>query len=96
MFTTHGRWSVENPGLYGPEYEARKTEIAAAVRERGSVYLRYPYEVDDYGIAWHSREYVERTMRELHLGRMAPLIFKPRGLDGHQDVFAFQRVEPSL
>jgi hypothetical protein len=66
------------------------------VRERGSVYLRYPYEVDDYGIAWHSREYVERTMSELHPGVMAPLVFKPRGLDGHQDVFAFQRIEPSL
>ena len=96
MFTTHGQWSIENAGLYGPEYDARKTEIAAAVRERGSAYLRYPYEPDDYGIAWHSREYVESTMAELHHGTMAPLMFKPHGLDGHQDVFAFQRVEPTV
>jgi SAM-dependent methyltransferase len=96
MFTTHGQWSVENAGLYGSEYDARKTEIAAAVRERGSAYLRYPYEADDYGIAWHSREYVESRMVELHHGTIAPLMFKPHGLDGHQDVFAFQRVEPSV
>jgi len=96
MFTTHGQWSIENAGLYGPEYDARKTEIARAVRERGSAYLRYPYEPDDYGIAWHSREYVESTIAELHRGMMTPLMFKPHGLDGHQDVFAFQRVEPTV
>jgi SAM-dependent methyltransferase len=96
MFTTHGRWSIEHAGLYGPEYEARKTEIGAAVQEQGSVYLRYPYEADDYGIAWHSREYVERNMVELHRGEVAPLIFKPHGLDGHQDVFAFKRVGRSV
>jgi 2-polyprenyl-3-methyl-5-hydroxy-6-metoxy-1,4-benzoquinol methylase len=92
LFTTHGHWSIEHAGLYGAEYQARKNEIAATVQERGHAYLRYLYEADDYGIAWHSREYVERTMIELHRGRIAPLMFKPRGLDGHQDVFAFQRI----
>jgi SAM-dependent methyltransferase len=96
MFTTHGQWSIENPGLYGPEYEAEKTQIAASVQERGIAYLPYPFAADDYGITWHSREYIETKMAELHGARMAPLAFRRRGLDGHQDVHVFQRVERSV
>jgi SAM-dependent methyltransferase len=95
MFTTHGEWSLGHPGHYGSEYEARGTEIEAAVRERGIAYLRYAFAPDDYGMTWHSREFVEATMAELHGGRLRPLLFEPRGLDGHQDVFAYQRVSRS-
>jgi SAM-dependent methyltransferase len=92
MFTTHGEWSIENIGEYGVEYEARRAEIANAVRERGFAYLPYSFVDEDYGMTWHSREYIERQMAELNRGKMAPLLFKPHGLDGHQDVFAFRRV----
>jgi SAM-dependent methyltransferase len=90
LFTTHGQWSAEHPELYGAEYGARKAEIETAVRARGLAYYRYPFEAGDYGITWHSKEYIERTVAELHGGRLAPLLFKPQGLDGHQDVFAFR------
>jgi SAM-dependent methyltransferase len=92
LFTTHGEWSLAHPGHYGSEYEARGAEIEAAVRERGIAYLRYDFAPDDYGITWHSREFVEGTMAELHEAELRQLLFKPRGLDGHQDVFAYQRV----
>jgi SAM-dependent methyltransferase len=92
MFTTHGQWSIANAGLYGGEYEELRFEIAGSVRGRGFAFLPYPFVSDDYGIAWHSREYIETTMRELHEDRMKLLKFEPRGLDGHQDVFVFQRV----
>ena len=95
MFTTHGRWAVEHAGLYGAEYEARAMEIAGAVNARGIAYFRYPFAPDDYGITWHSREFVEKAMAELHAGRVVPLLFKPQGLDDHQDVFAFRRVGQS-
>jgi SAM-dependent methyltransferase len=95
MFTTHGRWSLEHAGLYGSEYEASVTKIDADVRERGIAYRRYAFEPDDYGITWHSREFIETTMSELHRGRVVPLLFKPHGLDGHQDVYAFRRGTPS-
>ena len=53
----------------------------------------YPYESgDDYGMAWHSRAWIGETVSELHGDRIRPLRFEPRGLDSHQDVFAFQRV----
>jgi SAM-dependent methyltransferase len=95
LFTTHGEWSLAHPSHYGSEYEARAEEIEAAVRERGIAYLRYEFAPDDYGMTWHSREFVEGTMAELHGTQLRPLLFKPRGLDGHQDVFAYQRVAPS-
>jgi SAM-dependent methyltransferase len=95
MFTTHGEWSLAHPAHYGSEYEARGAEIEAAVRERGIGYLRYEFAPDHYGMTWHSREFVEATMAELHGAELRPLLFKPRGLDGHQDVFAYQRLPQS-
>jgi SAM-dependent methyltransferase len=93
MFTTHGRYSLENPALYGAEYQERKAEIAAEVERRGTAFVPYPFlSSNDYGMAWHSREFIESAMDELHGGRVRPLVFTERGLDDHQDVFAFQRV----
>lgn len=95
LFTTHGQWSIENAGLYGSEYEARKSEIAGLVEERGIAYLPYDFVDNDYGMTWHSREYVEAKMAELHDSALAPLMFRPHALDGHQDMHAFQRVQSS-
>jgi SAM-dependent methyltransferase len=92
LFTTHGAWSVENPGLYGDEFEAAQAEIARSVRERGTAFLRYPFAPDDYGVAWHGREFIEAKITDLHGSRLELLRFEPHGLDGHQDVFTFRRV----
>jgi SAM-dependent methyltransferase len=96
LFTTHGQWSMENAGLYGSEYEARRSEIAGLVEERGIAYLPYDFVEGDYGMTWHSREYVEAKMEELHGSALAPLLFRPQALDGHQDVHVFQRVGRSV
>jgi len=95
LFTTHGEWSLAHPGHYGSEYEARAEEIEAAVRERGIFYVPYDFAADGYGMTWHSREFVEGTMAELHGAELRPLLFKPRGLDGHQDVYAYRREPPA-
>lgn len=95
LFTTHGEWSLAHPGHYGSEYEARAAEIEAAVRERGIFYVPYDFASDDYGMTWHSREFVEATIAELHGAELQPLLFKPRGLDGHQDVYAYRRGSPA-
>jgi SAM-dependent methyltransferase len=95
MFTTHGRYSSEHVGLYGPELETKGDEIRRSVRERGVAYIRYPFAQHDYGVTWHSRAFIEQTMEDLHGDSIVSLLFRPQGLDGHQDVFAFQRVPPS-
>ena len=92
MFTTHGRWSLEHVGDMTASSETQRDEIRRSVQERGIAYLRYPFAPDDYGITWHSRAFIEETMAELHGESIVPLLFRPHGLDGHQDVFAFQRV----
>jgi SAM-dependent methyltransferase len=92
LFSIHGRYSLDNLTLYGAEYEERREEISRRVDEAGTAFLRYPYlRGDDYGMAWHSLEYVGSTMQALHGDRVRPLLVEPRGLDGHQDAIAFQR-----
>jgi SAM-dependent methyltransferase len=93
MFTTHGRRSLENPGLYGAEFGERREDIARAVAAHGMTFLPYAFTGgDEYGMAWHTREWVEETARELHGGAVRLVRFVSHGLDDHQDVFAFQRV----
>ena len=93
MFTTHGHRSLENPGLYGAEFGERRDDIARAVEARGMTFLPYAFSGgDDYGMAWHAKEWVEKTVAELHGHAVRLVRFVPHGLDGHQDVFAFQRV----
>jgi len=93
MFTTHGRRSLENPALYGAEFGERREEIARAVEARGMTFRPYAFTGgDDYGMAWHAREWVEATVAELHGDAVRLVRFVPHGLDDHQDVFAFQRV----
>ncbi len=95
LFTTHGDWSLEHVELYGDDLEPRAAELARAVADDGIAYVRYPFASDDYGVTWHSRAFIEETMAELHGGAVVPLLFKPQGLDGHQDVFAFRRIATS-
>lgn len=93
MFTTHGEWALENLGSYGVLYEQLRPRIERDVRERGIAFVPYRhYAGDDYGMTWHSADYVRETMRELHGASLRLLCFEPRGLDEHQDVFAYQRV----
>jgi SAM-dependent methyltransferase len=93
MFTTHGRRSLENPALYGAEFGEQRGEIARAVAARGMTFVPYAFTGgDDYGMAWHAREWVEQTVAELHGDAVRLVRFVPHGLDDHQDVFAFQRV----
>lgn len=92
LFTIHGRHSLENAGLYGTEYEERREEIARRVAERGMAFLPYRFlGGNDYGMAWHSVDWIEAKLAELHGDRLRRLLFRPRGLDDHQDVLAFQR-----
>jgi len=93
LFTSHGRTSLDDPGLYGSEFAARRDEIAVEVEQNGMAFVPYAFTgSDDYGMAWHATAWVEETMRDLHGSRIKLIRFVPAGLDGHQDVFAFQRV----
>jgi|tagenome__1003787_1003787.scaffolds.fasta_scaffold20943891_2 SAM-dependent methyltransferase len=92
LFTSHGRWSLDNLGFYDAAYESRRSELEQAVAEDGVAFVPYHhYPGGDYGMTWHSRERIEEMVRELHGDGLKLLFHEPHGLDGHQDVFAYQR-----
>jgi SAM-dependent methyltransferase len=93
LFTTHGRWALDNIGTYGATYEAMKQDVARRVDGHGVAFVPYHhYPGESYGMTWHSADYVKSQMRRLHGDEMTLLFHEPHGLDGHQDVFAYQRV----
>lgn len=93
MFTTHGEWSLANVGFYGETFEQKRQEIARDVGRRGIAFVPYHhYGGDDYGMTWHSADYIRETLEDLHGASVTLVRFAPRGLDEHQDVFAYQRV----
>ncbi|MEK6274221.1 MAG: class I SAM-dependent methyltransferase [Actinomycetota bacterium] len=92
LFTTHGRWALDNIGTYGATYEAMKADIARRVDEEGVAFVPYHhYPGESYGMTWHSADYVQSQMQRLHGDEMTLLHHEPHGLDGHQDVFVYQR-----
>jgi SAM-dependent methyltransferase len=91
LFTTHGQRSVETAGVYGAAYEPLQESLQREVESTGVAYVPYGhYAGDDYGMTWHSRDYVVRTMTELDPS-LELVYFEPHGLDEHQDVFAYRR-----
>lgn len=93
MFTTHGQWSIEHLGYYGEVYEGMRAEIERDVSEKGFAFVPYHhYPGDDYGLTWHSAEYVKERIAVIHGGALELVRFEPQGLDGRQDVFAYRRV----
>lgn len=93
LFTTHGQWSLDHLGFYGQTYEEMHDDLVRRVGEHGVAFVPYHhYGGDDYGMTWHSPDYVRSRIAELHGDSMRLLFFEPHGLDHHQDVFAYQRV----
>jgi SAM-dependent methyltransferase len=93
LFTTHGRWALDNIGTYGAVYEEQQGAIAREVEERGLAFVPYHhYPGESYGMTWHSADYVRAQMERLHGDDVKLLFHEPRGLDEHQDVFVYQRV----
>ena len=93
VFTTHGQYCLEHLERYDRkgEYVRRGREIRDAVAAHGMFYMRYPGSDSGYGIAWMTEDFVTRTVHEVSNGGLARILFRPRGWDSHQDVFAFQR-----
>jgi SAM-dependent methyltransferase len=93
LFTIHGRWSLEHLEYYGDAYVARRAEIEREVRGKGFAFVPYHhYSGDDYGMTWHSAEYVKERIEEIHGGALELVSFESQGLDGRQDAFAYRRV----
>lgn len=94
LFTTHGRRSLEAIERYGSEYPAMRTELEEQITNEGIAFVPYRFSLDgDYGMTWHAEGHVRARMKAMHGDSVKLLYFEPHGLDGHQDVWAFQRAQ---
>jgi SAM-dependent methyltransferase len=88
VFTTHGESCLEHMQAYGPDIEAARSDYDEGMRSRGMHFAPYQGSTE-WGITLHSRDYIERTVRELFAGQLRQVQYLRRGWDDHQDVFAF-------
>lgn len=89
VFTTHGEACVEHLGLYGEQFAAHGAVWRAALEAGGMGYAPYHPGVPAWGVAVHSRAFIERTMAQLPAEQVA---FRARGWDDHQDVWTYRRI----
>jgi SAM-dependent methyltransferase len=85
VFTTHGYYSLEldSKKTYGIQFATNAKEI---VCNNGFYYIPYPNS-HTYGISVSTPDYVLSLATKFNL---KPLMYRYRGWDKHQDVFAFQ------
>jgi SAM-dependent methyltransferase len=92
MFTTHGAWSLRHAGTYGRTYERMTADLERRIERDGIAFVPYHhYRGETCGMTWQSADWIRKSMHELHGDSMRLLLFKPSGLYGHQDVFAYER-----
>lgn len=86
LLTTHGERTLDALERYGGgRYAARQAEIRDRLNTSGMAYYPYRGNTENYGIAWHSSEYVVASTP------WSLLFHEPQGWDAHQDIFAFSK-----
>jgi SAM-dependent methyltransferase len=92
VVTAHGPELLAHPETYGPEFAAQQGAIASEFEHVGACYRPYSHSKDSsYGVAWHSESYFTAMVADASGGRLAVARYEPRGLGGHQDVYAIRR-----
>ncbi|WP_156744587.1 class I SAM-dependent methyltransferase [Mycobacterium sp. E740] len=90
LFTTQGPGAADDPTHYGLP-ESSSADIKARLEKDGFVYEPYAHYLgDDYGVTFHTPEHVAELAAR-HLPDFEQVAHLPKGLDGHQDVFVYQR-----
>jgi SAM-dependent methyltransferase len=95
IFTTHGLDTLQRPGLahYIPEQAGSEHEVQETVQRDGVAFVPYP-NAAEYGVTFHDPQYVEQMVAQ-QFGKALRLVrYASRAWDTHQDVWAFQRVQP--
>jgi SAM-dependent methyltransferase len=90
LFTTHGPETIAAPASYGID-NSLAPELGARLAEDGFAYATYAHNLGDAdGVAWDTPEHVAELAARCLPG-FRQVLHLPRGLDGHQDVYAFTR-----
>ena len=108
IFTTHGEEAIQRlaSGFFGEQFQAYLAEVRDNYDKTGFHFIPYqqpdldilPFEhkkQQDFGMTWMSEAYVRKIMADITGGDLRLLEFKPKGWEGVQDAFFFERVKVS-
>ena len=93
VFTTQGQCVVDHIRYAGlPEPVAhQQAAIESELAADGLSYVPYEYYRDDYGVTFHTRDWVETTVRSTSGGELQLVSFTPGVMPFAQDTYVFQR-----
>jgi SAM-dependent methyltransferase len=89
VFTTQGPISAQNAEQYS-QYWLDKKIVLQDLETNGYLFQKYPHYYDQYGMAWHTEDYVRETIQNAKI----PLRFiryGPAEYGGHSDVFVYSK-----
>jgi SAM-dependent methyltransferase len=90
FFTTHNPDTAATPAQYGID-NSLAPQLSARLEQDGFAYAPYAHYLGDtYGVAWHTPEHVAELATDCLPG-FCQVLHLARGLDGHQDVYAYTR-----
>lgn len=89
VLTVHGQGSAETAERYA-QYWLDKSRVLEALGQSGYYYERYPYYYAEYGLTWFTRAEFEKLVTEA-APQLVLVSYHPTDIDGHQDVFVYQR-----
>lgn len=91
VFTAHGSYSLERLDSYLLSYDS--IEAVKESLEKGNGFCFFPEkENPHYGVSISLNEYIEKLIKIKFKDRIKLLLYKHRGWDNHQDVYAIQRI----
>ena len=94
LFTTQGNCTVDSladAGLAESVVQQRRS-IVEDLSSTGLSYIPYEYYRSDYGVTFHTRDWVENTMRAVHRDSLKLVSYVPGSMPFAQDTFVFQRL----
>jgi SAM-dependent methyltransferase len=89
LFSTQGESCLAHLDWYGAAFQRLESTYRTQVLRSGACFMPYPKE-RDYGVAIHSRAYVERVMAAVFGPALTLVRFAERGWDAHQDVWTYR------
>jgi SAM-dependent methyltransferase len=89
VFTTQGPISARNAEQYSQHW-LDKTIVLKELDTFGCSFQQYPHYYEEYGMAWHTEDYVRETIRKAKIP-LRFISYGPAEHGGHADVFVYTK-----
>lgn len=94
VFTTQGRTSAGQVEKYGAHWQAEKAAISEALSSAGYFYEKYKWYKENIGMTWVTEDFLRKLLEKAPDSRGLVQFrgFEEGILDGHQDVYTYEKV----